>query len=284
MLEQSYLPFDDGSTLVAERSMLDKLLSDARLYHGSQEYKNLLDFVVRLRNFAPFNAMLLQIQKPGLMYAASARDWRERFDRWPKEDARPLIILWPFGPVALVYDVQDTEGKELPDGVNAFQASGSISATRMDGFLQLLGKKGIQTLWIDAGDGKAGSISVKQRASDAKQMSVYTLKINKSHSAAVQFSTLAHELAHLCMGHLGSDRYLSIPERSVPWHEQREIEAESVAYLVCKRSGVSPNSQTYLADFVQANDLVDKLDLYQVMRAAGQIETWLGLVAHSRFD
>lgn len=49
------------------RSLLDQLLIDSRLYTQSQDYKELLDFVVRLRNFAPFNAMLLQIQKPGLI-------------------------------------------------------------------------------------------------------------------------------------------------------------------------------------------------------------------------
>ena len=92
----------------ATRSLLDQLISDSKLYTKSKDYKELLDFVVRLRNFAPFNAMLLQVQKPGLSYAASARDWRVRFGRWPKEGARPLLILWPFGPVALVYDVMDS--------------------------------------------------------------------------------------------------------------------------------------------------------------------------------
>ena len=57
----------------AARSLLDQLLTDSRLYTRSKDYKDLLDFVVRLRNFAPFNAMLLQVQKPGLSYAASAR-------------------------------------------------------------------------------------------------------------------------------------------------------------------------------------------------------------------
>jgi hypothetical protein len=32
------------------------------------------------------------------------------------EGARPLLILWPFGPVALVYDVMDTAGKDLVMG------------------------------------------------------------------------------------------------------------------------------------------------------------------------
>jgi hypothetical protein len=52
------------------RSLLDKLLTDSRLYTQTKDYKDLLAFVVRLRNFAPFNAMLLHIQKPGIMYAA----------------------------------------------------------------------------------------------------------------------------------------------------------------------------------------------------------------------
>src|SRR5213082_538223 len=108
------------------RSLLDHLLEDSKLYTKSEDFKDLLDFVVRLRNFAPFNAMLLQVQKPGLTYAASAADWRLRFGRKPKEGARPLLILWPFAPVALVYDVMDTEGEDLPADVAAFFARGPI--------------------------------------------------------------------------------------------------------------------------------------------------------------
>jgi len=37
----------------AARSLLDQLLTDSRLYTQSKDYKALLDFVVRLRNFAP---------------------------------------------------------------------------------------------------------------------------------------------------------------------------------------------------------------------------------------
>src|SRR3989338_5854582 len=113
-------PQEDLLEADAARSLLDQLLSDSRLYTQSKDYKALLDFVVRLRNFAPFNAMLLQVQKPGLSYAASARDWQVRFCRTPKEGARPLLILWPFGPVALVYDVLDTEGDSLTEDVASF--------------------------------------------------------------------------------------------------------------------------------------------------------------------
>src|SRR6185369_8861410 len=134
----------------AVRSLLGQLLTDSRLYTRSKDYQELLDFIVRLRTFAPFNAMLLHMQKPGLSYAASARDWRERFGRTIKEGARPLLILWPFGPVALVYDVLDTEGDDLPDDVASFAARGPIDALQMKNMQTLMERKNIECVEADA--------------------------------------------------------------------------------------------------------------------------------------
>ncbi|HMZ87433.1 MAG TPA: hypothetical protein PK343_12070 [Giesbergeria sp.] len=268
----------------AARSLLDQLLDDSRLYRTSQDYKNLLGFVARLRNFAPFNAMLLQVQKPGLSYAASARDWRERFERRPKHDARPLVILWPFGPVALVYDVQDTEGKPLPEDVSSFVAHGDVDTKALLAFGQLLAKKRIHVTSMDAGDRSAGRIRVTQRAADQKDWSSYSIDINRNHPCPAQFTTLTHELAHLTLGHLGPDKKLNIPQRPRLTHAQQELEAESVAYLVCERNGVQAKSQTYLSNFVGRSTTTDGLDVYQIMRAAGAVEILLGLGTHTRFD
>lgn len=225
----------------ATRSLLDTLLTNSRLYRQSKDYKDLLDFVVRLRNFAPFNAMLLQMQKPGLSYAASAHDWQIRFGRTPKEGARPLIILWPFAPVALVYDVIDTEGNPLPEDVTAFFAKGPIDAGRIQSFIPLVSKKNIEWVWIDAGDQKAGSIRVIKRATDAKESTLYRMQVDRNHAPAIQFVTLAHELGHLFLGHLGPDKDLNIPARASMNHTQIELEAESVAYIVCAGTRYIPN-------------------------------------------
>ncbi|MBT8768062.1 ImmA/IrrE family metallo-endopeptidase [Metapseudomonas boanensis] len=275
----------------AARSLLDQLLDDARLYHSSTGYRELLDFVVKLRNFAPFNAMLLHIQKPGLSYAASAFDWRERFNRRPKRDARPLLILWPFGPVAFVYDVQDTEGDDLPKDVSFFQASGEITEERMKRFLVLMERKRIKYQFFDGGEHSAGSIEVTQKPptkADKKKKagkpSEYLMRINQNHAPNVQFSTLAHELGHLFLGHLGPDERLSIPERPKMTNAQVELEAESFAYLACRRNGVSCKSQSYLANYVDKHTKVDNLDIYQIVRAVGQMETLLELTAHTRYE
>lgn len=266
------------------RSILDQLLAESRIYKTSKDYKDLLDFVVRLRNFAPFNAMLLHLQKPGLSYAASARDWRERFGRYPTEEARPLLVLRPFGPVALVYDVLDTEGASLPEDVACFVARGEIDEMEMRRFEDALKRKNIETHWVDAGDRSAGLIRVVSRATSDKEATRYRININRNHHTAVQFATLVHELAHLTLGHLGPDRRLNIVGRPVSLHARQELEAESVAYIICARNGVKSKSETYLSIFVDENTTVDDLDVYQVMRAAGQVEAMLGLAKQARFD
>jgi hypothetical protein len=266
------------------RSMLDQLLDDSRLYRKGTDYKNLLDFVVRLRNFAPFNALLLQIQKPGLHHAASARDWRENFGRSINVDARPLLILWPFGPVAFVYDLLDTEGKSVPEGVAAFAATGAIDLLALERFEQLIGKKYIKWNKVDAGDRKAGSIEPLYRATKSDEPSIYRMNVNQNHDPNVQFATLVHELAHLFLGHLGQDKYLGIPKRPQQNHNEEELEAESAAYIVCRRNGVTNKSESYLADYVTQDTTTEQLNLYQIMRAAGQIETLLGLAIPTKID
>ena len=107
--------------------------------------------------------------------------------------------------------------------------------------------------------------------------------INRNHDPAVQFVTLAHELGHLCLGHLGPDKKLKVPRRFVTTRAEKEIEAESVAYLVSRRNNIESKSEKYLTSFVDERWAVDRLDVHQVMRAAGQVETLLGLEARSRF-
>ena len=266
----------------AARSVLDQLLESSRLYTKSKDYKDLLDYVVKLRTFAPFNAMLLQIQKPGLSYAATARDWQRRFKRTPKEGVRPLLILWPFGPVALVYDQLDTEGEDLPQDAFAFPVLGDMPESTIAGFIGRLEIVCIHVLGCDAGDRNAGYIRRAKPAKSNKEYSHYVLLMNRNHSTAVRFVTLAHELGHLFLGHLGPDAKLKIPERLGLGNAQQELEAESVAYILCVRHGVKPKSETYLAGFMTEETTIGHLDVYQVMRAAGRVETLLGLAAHTK--
>jgi hypothetical protein len=91
-------------------STIDKLFKQSRLYKDSAQFNDLVKFMGRFRDYAPYNNMLVRLQNPSCSFYARAEDWRDRFRRSPKEDARPMLILAPMHPVMLVYDLDQTEG------------------------------------------------------------------------------------------------------------------------------------------------------------------------------
>lgn len=172
----------------------------------------------------------------------------------------------------------------MPEGVASFFAHGTIDKNQIASFIPRIEKKNIEWLYVDAGDKKAGSIRVMKRATKKEDATSYRMVVNRNHPPAVQFTTIAHELGHLFLGHLGPDKKLNVPERPVASHFRQEIEAESVAYIVCERNGIKSKSKTYLTNYVSQNTTIENIDVYQVMRASGQVETLLGLTAHTKYD
>ena len=261
-----------------ERALIDQLIAATRLYNSSDAIRALVDFTVRLRAFAPFNAMLLHIQRPGLTHAATARDWKRRFDREPKEGARPLVILRTLGPVDFVFDIQDIEGREdLPvDAAFTFPTYGDLDDQGFDQFMLEIRGERIEICEFDGGDEFAGWIRPLLPSDTRSGKNWYRLAYNRNHPAPTRLVTVAHELAHLYLGHLGSDGGRRVPDRRWTDHALREVEAEMTAYLVAKRNGLEPKSESYLADYQGG---VDRLDLYGVFRAANAVETALGISA-----
>ncbi len=130
--------------------------------------------------------------------------------------------------------------------------------------------KGIRVREVDDGDWHAGRIL---RSGDA-----YRLKVNRNHPRETRFTTIAHELGHLYLGHLGGDAKRRIPGRRHVSERWCEVEAESVAYLVGHRHGVAPVSDAYLSGFIEAGESISRtLDVERVMRAAGAVEGVMGL-------
>ena len=93
----------------AAQQSLDELFTLARRYKSGEAYNELLKFIARFRFYAPFNAMLIHIQKPGAGYVAPPHRWLSDYRRRIKAEAQPLVILQPMGPVMFVFDVSDTE-------------------------------------------------------------------------------------------------------------------------------------------------------------------------------
>ncbi|MCY4584921.1 MAG: ImmA/IrrE family metallo-endopeptidase [Bryobacterales bacterium] len=264
-----------------ERALIEQLIAATKLYNSSEAIQELFDFTIRLREFAPFNAMLLHIQKPGLTHAATARDWWSRFRRKPKTGARPLLILRVMGPVDFVFDIQDTEGDELPEGAFAFPTFGDLTEERFSGFMPAIARERIEVVEIDAGDGHAGWIRLIEESTTRRGKNRYKLAYNRNHPVATRFVTVAHELAHLYLGHMGPDGGRRVPDRGYLFRDMREVEAEMTAYLVAKRNGLEPKSESYLANYQGA---FRELDLYAVTRAANAVETAMGISAQKLWN
>lgn len=156
-----------------------------------------------------------------------------------------------------------------------FPTLGKLSEARLAELMQPAGKDGIEFIALSAGDAQAGWIRTLKAASDAAKGS-YRVALNASHDPPTRFVTLAHELAHLFLGHLGADPKRKIRNRRYRSHDERGVEAEMTAWLVAKRNGVTPRSETYLAEY---NGAIPDIDLYAVMRAANAVETAMGISA-----
>ena len=77
---------------------LDDLYSLAKEYRDSDAFKRHMEFCANFHMVGAYNAMLLETQREGVRYALTPERWR-KYNRRPKPDARPLVILMPFYPL-----------------------------------------------------------------------------------------------------------------------------------------------------------------------------------------
>jgi hypothetical protein len=247
---------------------LDELFHEAGAYRRSADYHELLQFVRRFPTLAPYNGFLLHVQKPGTQYVASVSQWKRRFNRSIKLGARPLVILVPFGPVAFVYDLPDTEGSDLfpKELLNPFQTEGGVEAGIYSQVLSNLRRDSVYFAEVDSSCTLAGFIRL---AADTRVLKVgtgpvralYELLVNGNLDIGAKYATLVHELGHLFCGHLGSPDESWWPDRRDRNKNEREFEAESVTWLVCERIGVKNPSAKYLAGYLEQNKEIPSISL-----------------------
>jgi hypothetical protein len=264
----------------ARVSGLDDLFRSTLTYRRSKSYFQLMQFISRFPRYAPFNCFLLYTQNPHISYVATPGQWRHRFGRRIKPDARPLVILVPMGPVQFVYDMADSEGDPLPPELEKpFETAGNLSSRvwpltvgncenrdRIAIQLKILGA--LQAGYATQYNQKDAPVVGEKRV--PCKMAV---TINENLSRTDQYSTLAHELAHIHCGHLGSDSDLWWPNRRGVPKDVCEFEAESVSYMICSRLGLITKSAQYLAGYATSDVALPPISLDTVLKAAGYIES-----------
>src|SRR5437660_10518390 len=145
------------------RKALDQLISRALAYRTGPELKALFDFMRRFPHIAPYNAMLLHVQNPGIGYALRAPLWERDYRRRVRPGARPYVILQTMGPVAFVFELSDTEPIDpvvdvVPEIVkNPCPAKGQPPIEAVKKLVSACLKMGIEVEWRDRGTNLAGS-------------------------------------------------------------------------------------------------------------------------------
>ena len=203
-----------------------------------------LKAIGRFYRYSLHNVLLIASQRPNASYVAGFRTWSE-LGRFVKKGEKGIMILAPIvrrrtdnqedreetaRPImgfraAYVFDISQTDGKQLPH-IGVVEGEPREYSERLHHFAA------------------AQSISVEYSADIAPARGTSCggrIKLLPGQSAAEEFSTLAHELAHELL-HRG-DRRASTSKRV------RETEAEATAFVVCQAVGLETGSAA--SDYIQ---------------------------------
>lgn len=234
-----------------------------------QNWRSYLQTMSKFHHYSMANQLLIQAQRPGAALVAGFNRWKEMGRHVVKgeraitifaprtvssmlEDANGAPVLGENGkPVrasrvvgfttASVFDVSQTDGEPLPT------PHAEISEEPPEGFKDDL-ESAVRS------SGYEVEYSDEIRADGLTNPQTKKVLISSRLSPAMQAATLAHELGHIKAGHM---------ERTSDYHTghggqrgQMEIEAESIAYSVCRANGMTKQlgdaSGTYISGWARA--------------------------------
>lgn len=279
------------------KQKVDELFHSIGKYRKSSEFLELLNFCRKFHYLSPYNAMLVQIQRPGARLVLTAAKWKSSYNIGVKQTARPLMILIPFGPVDFVFDLDDTEGDSkglIPDSVlQPFKTKGKVSSKIVECLLKNLKYYGIRLEFVEFGNQQQARIE-RLKVQSTNKTSIYHKKafyeialpeyylisINKNCTKEEVFAALVHELAHFFCQHL-------LPVTDTWWKyrnrdkNEKEFEAETIAWLVCERIGIVNPSASYLSGYLNSNNQVPNISIECILKATLAIE---GLLEPQRIE
>lgn len=270
-------------------SSIDRLFRDVKRYRKCSEFKKKLDFYASFPYLGVYNAALVEQQRPGARFVLTSKKWVEKFNRKIKPNARPVIILMPFYPVEFLFDITDTkqidnkrkvdENVIIEQIIHQFKASSAHdTGFYMKNLRDNLPKLGI---FFNQKYIVGSEIEAEIRSDQSETMPIkigyghmithhnyFTVSVDSMASEAEQLAAVFHELAHLFCQHIKCSWWEGRSFTS----ETKEFEAETVAYLVCKRLGIQSHSVEYLANYLDENEQIPPILLDFVFQAVDLIE------------
>ena len=269
---------------------LEKGVKDVFTIDG---YKDYLNFCAKLPRYSVNNQILIMLQRPDATMCQSFTNWKE-MNRFVRKGEKGIRILAP-APYKMQkeQDKMDASGRPILDKdgepvketvevtINAFKpvSTFDISQTEGDpvptvGVAELTGSvEGYETLLEAIKEAVQVPISFEQIDSGAKgfyHLEENRIVIQEGMSEAQTVKTLLHEASHHAL-HSREAMQASGEQKS---KNQKETEAESVAYVVCQHYGIdtSDYSFAYVATWSADKEVPElKASLDTIRRAASDL-------------
>jgi hypothetical protein len=259
---------------------VDEAFAAISRFRNSSDFMQLMRFIARFPNYSAYNGLMLFIQNPSVTYVATARTWAQKFGRRPKIDAQPLVILAPMAPVLFVFDILDTEGAPVPSILLKPHETGNqllsniYATTRHNCNIQKIAvhETSLDRDTTDTANRITPVLRKKYKDLNIQKDTSYLILVNQNQNLKDKFATLVHELGHIFCSHLGIDRTAWWPERSDLNIGIEDIEANAVAYLVCRRIGMLTVSEKYLSSNFEKTQAKPIFSLNAVLKAVTYIE------------
>ena len=275
------------------KEITDRLEQGILGLYESDRYADYLRTMSKFHDYSLNNTILIAMQGGNLV--KGYKQWEKEFDRHVKPGEKAIKILAPspftvkkqvekIDPdtqkpvfdkegkpvteekeikipafrVVSVFDISQTEGKELP--ALTYELTGNVEQYK--DFFAALEKTSPFAMGFEALSG-----GVKGRCNYEEKRII----INEGMDELQNIKTAIHEIAHATL----HDTALAMPER--PDRRTREVQAESVAYAVCQHYGLDTSDYSfgYIAGWSSGKELAELKGSLETIRstAASLIDT-----------
>lgn len=231
-------------------------------YFKSDTYKQYLLAMSKFHNYSPLNIQMILRQNPNASYVASFKKWKDEFSRSVNKGEKALRI---FAPITVkkrdpktneplldkdgkeitytsfklvpVFDVSQTDGKELPKPVYELKGSYQDYGNLYKSAKEVSEANGVPISFSENTKGAKGYYSPVSNE----------IVIKKGLSEQHTLKTIFHEMAH-------SDLHNLEKRAETPFNlSTAELQAESVAFVVSSHYGLDTSEYSfgYLASWTQ---------------------------------
>lgn len=289
--------FDPKAAAEARKAEMEEITSKLEkgvkdIFDGAN-YQQYLNFCAKLPRYSVNNQILIMMQKPDATMCQSFTNWKE-VNRHVRKGEKGIRILAP-APYKMQKEQEkvDASGKTVLDKdgepvketvevtINAFKPVSTFDVSQTEGepiptpgVDELTGSvEGYETLLAAIKEVVPVPISFEQIDSGAKgfyHLEENRIVVQEGMSEAQTVKTLLHEASHQALH--SKETMDSAGEKKSK--NQKETEAESVAYVVCQHYGIdtSDYSFPYVATWSADKEVPElKVSLDTIRRTASEL-------------